>query len=71
MRAAHHSGRCHMIHHSDQGVQYAADDYGKLLQEHGVADSMVAVKWPEENGFAEHWMRTFKEDQPPASGYPA
>ncbi len=67
--AAHHGGRCPQIHHSDQGVQYAADDYVKLLQSRGVAISMAAVGCPEENGFAERWMRTLKEDHVSMSEY--
>jgi len=50
------------IHHSDQGVQYAAKDYVALLQNRGVAVSMAAVGCPEENGFAERLMRTIKEE---------
>lgn len=50
------------IHHSDQGVQYAAKDYIALLQSRSVAVSMAAVGCPEENGFAERLMRTIKEE---------
>lgn len=57
------------VHHSDQGVQYAADDYVKLLKSRGVAISMAAVGCPEENGFAERWMRTLKEDHVSMSEY--
>jgi len=62
-------GRCPQVHHSDQGVQYAADDYVKLLQSRGVAISMAAVGCPEENGFVERWMRTLKEDHVNMSEY--
>jgi len=67
--AAHHGGRCPQIHHSDQGVQYAADDYVKLLQSREVQISMAAVGCPEENGFVERWMRTLKEDHVSMSEY--
>jgi transposase InsO family protein len=50
------------IHHSDQGVQYAATDYVQKLQAAGVAVSMASVGCPEENGYAERWMRTLKEE---------
>ena len=50
------------IHHSDQGVQYAAAAYVQLLQERGVAVSMAAVGEPTENGYAERLMRTIKEE---------
>jgi len=57
------------IHHSDQGVQYAATEYVRLLQSRGVAVSMAAVGCPEENGFAERWMRTIKEEHVSMSEY--
>jgi putative transposase len=50
------------IHHSDQGVQYAATDYVGRLNQVGARVSMAAVGQPEENGFAERLMRTIKED---------
>jgi len=57
------------IHHSDQGVQYAATDYvGRLLQV-GASISMAAVGQPEENGFAERLMRTIKEEEVDLSEY--
>src|SRR5262245_37338616 len=51
------------IHHSDQGVQYAATAYTELLAERGVAISMATVGEPEENGYAERLMRTIKEEE--------
>jgi transposase InsO family protein len=51
------------IHHSDQGVQYAAWPYERLLQEHGVTISMAAVGEPRENGYAERFIRTIKEEE--------
>lgn len=69
LKKALNSGRCPEVHHSDQGVQYAADDYVKLLQGHRVAVSMAAVGCPEENGFVERWMRTLKEDHVSMSEY--
>lgn len=58
-----------VIHHSDQGVQYAAKEYVSLLQSRGVAVSMAAVGCPEENGFAERLMRTIKEEHVSLSEY--
>jgi putative transposase len=49
------------IHHSDQGVQYAATAYVERLQGLGVSLSMAAVGEPRENGYAERLMRTIKE----------
>jgi transposase InsO family protein len=51
------------IHHSDQGVQYAATEYVSTLQAAAVRVSMAAVGCPEENGYAERLMRTIKEEE--------
>jgi putative transposase len=51
------------IHHSDQGVQYAAHDYVERLTSRGVVVSMAAAGCPEENGYAERLMRTIKEEE--------
>jgi putative transposase len=60
---------CPEIHHSDQGVQYAATAYVGLLNEHGVRISMASVGEPEENGYAERLMRTIKEEEVDLSEY--
>jgi putative transposase len=57
------------IHHSDQGVQYAAYYYIDLLKVHGVLISMAAVGKAEENGYAERLMRTIKEEEVDLSEY--
>jgi len=59
------------IHHSDQGVQYAAQDYVDLLQKYEVHISMAAQGKPEENGYAERLMRTIKEEEVDLSEYNA
>jgi transposase InsO family protein len=51
------------IHHSDQGVQYAAYAYTDLLKAHGTQISMAAVGKAEENGYAERVIRTIKEEE--------
>ena len=51
------------IHHSDQGIQYAAQAYTDLLKEQSTQISMAAVGKAEENGFAERFMRTLKEEE--------
>jgi transposase InsO family protein len=61
--------RLPLIHHSDQGVQYACWDYTELLLNHGVRSSMAAVGKPEENGYAERLMRTIKEEEVDLSDY--
>jgi transposase InsO family protein len=50
------------IHHSDQGVQYAAHAYVALLRSHHSLISMAALGEPTENGYAERLMRTIKEE---------
>ena len=60
---------CPEVHHSDQGVQYAATAYTELLTGEGVAISMAAVGKPEENGYAERLMRTIKEEEVDLSEY--
>jgi transposase InsO family protein len=57
------------IHHSDQGVQYAASAYVQRLQRLGVALSMAAVGQAQENGFAERLIRTIKEEEVYLSDY--
>ena len=57
------------VHHSDQGVQYAATDYVGRLQGCGAEISMAAVGEPRENGYAERLMRTIKEEEVELSQY--
>jgi putative transposase len=57
------------IHHSDQGVQYAAYDYIDLLRAHHISISMAAIGKAEENGYAERFMRTIKEEEVDLSDY--
>lgn len=58
------------IHHSDQGVQYAATDYVTVLKKRSVEISMAAVGHAEENGFAERVIRTIKEEEVDLNEYP-
>jgi putative transposase len=51
------------IHHSDQGVQYAATGYVERLQRRGIKVSMAARGQPRQNAFAERLMRTLKEEE--------
>lgn len=57
------------IHHSDQGVQYAAVAYIHLLQAHQVQISMAEVGQAWQNGYAERLMRTIKEEEVDLSDY--
>jgi len=40
-----------LIHHSDQGVQYASTDYTNLLKEHGIRITMSAKGNPYDNAY--------------------
>lgn len=51
------------IHHSDQGVQYAATDYVEVLKDAGSQISMAEVGHAEQNGYAERVIRTIKEEE--------
>jgi len=57
------------IHHSDQGVQYAAAAYVDMLKSREVRIRMASVGEPEENGDAERLMRTIKEEEVDLSEY--
>ena len=57
------------IHHSDQGVQYAANAYVQLLEKNEIAISMAGVGKAYENGYAERLMRTIKEEEVDLSEY--
>jgi putative transposase len=56
-------GHVPQIHHSDQGVQYAATAYVVCLEQFGVRISMAEVGEPRQNGYAERLMRTIKEEE--------
>jgi putative transposase len=51
------------IHHSDQGVQYACDDYVAKLAAAGLAGSMSRKGNPYDNAKAESFMKTLKYEE--------
>ncbi|MCI0447775.1 IS3 family transposase [bacterium] len=51
-----------LIHHSDRGVQYCADDYIALLQNHGARISMGEAGNPYENAVAERLNGILKDE---------
>lgn len=57
------------IHHSDQGVQYAATEYVNTLRDAQVAISMAEVGQAWQNGYAERVIRTIKEEEVDLSEY--
>ena len=57
------------VHHSDQGVQYAATAYTQVLQDANVQISMAKVGEAWQNGYAERLVRTIKEEEVDLSEY--
>lgn len=57
------------IHHSDQGVQYAATAYVEALREAQVQISMAEIGEAWQNGYAERLIRTIKEEEIDLSEY--
>jgi transposase InsO family protein len=52
-----------LVHHSDQGVQYAAGDYVDLLAANGIAISMSRRGNPYDNATCESFMKTLKYEE--------
>lgn len=52
-----------LIHHSDQGVQYASGHYTELLADGDILISMSRRGNPYDNAKAERFMRTLKEEE--------
>jgi transposase InsO family protein len=52
-----------LMHHSDQGRQYAAADYVSLLVKHQIRISMSRTGNPYDNAKAERFMRTVKYEE--------
>ena len=57
------------IHHSDQGIQYAATAYIQMLQAVDAEISMTESGEAWQNGYAERLMRTIKEEEVYLSDY--
>ncbi len=52
-----------LIHHSDQGSQYASQIYRDKLAEHGISGSMSRKANPYDNAQAESFMKTLKHEE--------
>lgn len=61
--------RVPQIHHSDQGVEYAASEYVDALRAVGAQISMAEVGRADQNGYAERVIRTIKEEEVYLSDY--
>ena len=51
-----------LAHHSDRGVQYCAEEYVKLLQQHGIKISMTETSEPTDNAIAERINGIIKDE---------
>ena len=58
-----------VVHHSDQGVQYACADYVAELQTHHMVPSMSRPANPYDNAFCESFMKTLKQEEIYCSQY--
>ena len=52
-----------LVHHSDQGVQYASNDYINLLDKNSIQISMSRKGNPYDNAFAESFIKTLKHEE--------
>jgi putative transposase len=58
-----------LVHHSDQGVQYACGDYVARLEKAGIQPSMSRAGCPWDNAMAESFMRTLKREEVDGQAY--
>ena len=58
-----------LVHHSDRGVQYAADEYVKVLRQHQMIPSMSRPANPYDNASCESFMKTLKREEIYANDY--
>jgi putative transposase len=58
-----------LVHHSDRGVQYAAEPYVRILRQHGIESSMSRPANPYDNAFCESFMKTLKQEEVYANHY--
>lgn len=63
MALSRRSVKAGLVHHSDRGVQYAADDYTSLLTQHGIQISMSRKGNPYDNARTESFMKTLKYEE--------
>jgi transposase InsO family protein len=52
-----------LVHHSDRGVQYASEDYLRLLGFHHIVPSMSRAGNPYDNARCESFMKTLKAEE--------
>jgi transposase InsO family protein len=52
-----------LVHHSDRGIQYASEQYTRMLHDHGILPSMSRPGNPYDNAFCESFIKTLKREQ--------
>lgn len=58
-----------VVHHSDQGVQYASKEYMQTLWKHGMLPSMSRPGNPYDNATCESFLKTLKREEIHAATY--
>lgn len=58
-----------VVHHSDRGLQYAAQEYVQVLRQHQMIPSMSRPANPYDNASCESFMRTLKREEIYANEY--
>jgi len=58
-----------LVHHSDRGLQYAAQEYVQVLRQHQMIPSMSRPANPYDNASCESFMRTLKREEIYANEY--
>jgi putative transposase len=52
-----------LVHHSDQGIQYACQEYAEILRAHQMIASMSRPANPYDNAACESFMKTLKQEE--------
>lgn len=52
-----------LVHHSDRGLQYAAEDYVRILRQHHIQMSMSRAGNPYDNASCESFIKTLKQEE--------
>ncbi len=58
-----------LVHHSDRGLQYASEEYAKVLENNRVIPSMSRPANPYDNASCESFMKTLKLEEIYANNY--
>ena len=58
-----------LVHHSDRGVQYASEDYVRVLRKQQMIPSMSRPANPYDNASCESFMKTLKREEIYANDY--